>query len=357
MPPRPAPALRHRRLWLAALTALVLALHGWVLGPAWTVFQVRPAPAKARAQPVVTLSQITPPEAPEPAPPPVPTPAPRPSPAPAAPRAVKQAALPVETVLPPPDRPRPEADLDRPGMDDGPPPAADDEAHALQPLLSPATWLVDYTAVKGSASGRAQLDWQPLNDQQYRLTWRIELAGRETLAWQSQGHLGPTGLMPDRMVEQRQGRDLAAVNFQRDKGLVSFSGPATTLPLPAGAQDRASWLLQLPMLAAAVQAHWTAGRSTLSLPVFTTRGEDQLWRFSVVAEETLPGPQGAPTRSWLLVREPVGPYDSRVEIWLARDHGLVPLRLRFTTPPANEPLELRLSDGLPPAEAGASPAP
>jgi hypothetical protein len=60
--------------------------------------------------------------------------------------------------------------------------------------------------------------------------------------------------MPDRMVEQRQGRDLAAVNFQRDKGLVSFSGPSTTLPLPAGAQDRASWLLQLPMLAAAVQA-------------------------------------------------------------------------------------------------------
>jgi hypothetical protein len=60
--------------------------------------------------------------------------------------------------------------------------------------------------------------------------------------------------MPDRMVERRQGRDLAAVNFQRDKGLVSFSGPSTTLPLPAGAQDRASWLLQLPMLAAAVQA-------------------------------------------------------------------------------------------------------
>jgi len=167
--------------------------------------------------------------------------------------------------------------------------------------------------------------------------------------------VGPAGLMPDRMVEQRQGRDLAAVNFQRDKGLVSFSGPSTTLPLPPGAQDRASWLLQLPMLAAAVQAHWAAGHSTLSLPVFTTRGEDQLWRFTVVAEETLPGPQGAPVRTWRLVREPVGPYDSRVEVWLARDHGLVPWRLRFTTPPANEPLELQLSDGLPPAEAGAPP--
>jgi hypothetical protein len=158
---------------------------------------------------------------------------------------------------------------------------------------------VGYTATKGGASGRAQLDWQPLDEQQYRLTWRIELAGRESLAWRSQGHVGPAGLMPDRMVEQRQGRDLAAVNFQRDKGLVSFSGPSTTLPLPAGAQDRASWLLQLPMLAAAVQAHWTAGHSSVSLPVFTTRGEDQLWRFTVVAEETLPGP-GAPLRTWRL---------------------------------------------------------
>jgi hypothetical protein len=55
------------------------------------------------------------------------------------------------------------------------------------------------------ASGRAQLDWQPLDEQQYRLTWRIELAGRESLAWRSQGHVGPAGLMPDRMVEQRQG--------------------------------------------------------------------------------------------------------------------------------------------------------
>lgn len=350
MPPHPTPAPRHRRLWLAALTALVLALHGWVLGPAWTLFQVRHVPAPARAMPVVTLSQVRPPP-----PPAAPAPTPRPSPKPPDRPTTRQAPpLPEETVPPPPDRARADADVDRPGVD-GPLPSADDEAHALQPLVSPATWLVDYTAVKGAASGRAQLDWQPLNEQQYRLTWRIELAGRETLTWQSQGHLGPAGLLPDRMVEQHQGRDLAAVNFQRDKGLVSFSGPSTTLPLPAGAQDRASWLLQLPMLAAAVQARWTAGRSTLSLPVFTTRGEDQLWRFSVVAEETLPGPQGTPMRSWLLVREPVGPYDSRVEVWLARDHGLVPLRLRFTTPPANEPLELRLSDGLPPAEADLPP--
>ena len=361
MPPHPTPAPRRRRLALAALTVLVLALHGWVLGPAWQIFQARQAPAPSRALPVVTLSQVAlpapspappprpvaspPPPAPQVPPPPEPAPAPRPEPAP----------MPEETVPPPPDRPRQEADLDRPS-EVGPPPSADDEAHALQPLVSPATWLVDYTAVKGSASGRAQLDWQPLNDQQYRLTWRIELAGREALAWQSQGHVGPAGLMPDRMVEQRQGRDLAAVNFQRDKGLVSFSGPSTTLPLPPGAQDRASWLLQLPMLAAAVQAHWTPGRSTLSLPVFTPRGEDQFWRFALEAEETLSAPSGAPVRAWRLVREPLGPYDSRVEVWLARDHGLVPLRLRFTTPPQNEPLELRLSDGLPPVEPG-TPAP
>lgn len=352
MPPRPAPTPRHRRLWLAALTALVLALHGWVLGPAWTTFALRHAPAPARALPVVTLSQVRPPPPPTPAPAPAPAPRPRPKP-PDRPAKPAQ-ALPEETVLPPPDRARTDADVDRPGVD-GPLPSADDEAHALQPLVQPPPWQLGYAATKGGASGRALLDWQPLDEQQYRLTWRIELAGRETLAWRSLGHVGPAGLLPDRMVEQRQGRDLAAVNFQRDKGLVSFSGPSTTLPLPAGSQDRASWLLQLPMLAAAVQAHWTAGHSSVSLPVFTTRGEDQLWRFTVAAEEPLPGPGGQLLRTWRLVREPVGPYDSRVEVWLARDHGLVPLQLRFTTPPAGEPLELRLSEGLPPAEADLPP--
>jgi protein TonB len=151
MPPRPAPAPRHRRLALAALTALVLALHGWVLGPAWTAFELRHAPA--RALPVVTLSQIRPPAPPPPAPPPAP--APRPGRPEAAGRAPRTHAPARGDGASPPDRARPDADLDRPGMD-APPPSADDEAHALQPLVSPAPWLVGYTATKGPpAAGRS----------------------------------------------------------------------------------------------------------------------------------------------------------------------------------------------------------
>jgi hypothetical protein len=131
---------------------------------------------------------------------------------------------------------------------------------------------------------------------------------------------------------------------------VSFSGPSTTLPLPAGAQDRASWLLQLPMLAAAVQAHWTAGPQQREPAGLHHPRRGPALALHRGGRGDPARPQGTPLRTWRLAREPVGPYDSRVEVWLARDHGLVPLRLRFTTPPSDVPLELRLSEGLPPAE-------
>jgi hypothetical protein len=86
-------------------------------GPGLAIFQLRQAPARP-ALPVVTLSQVAPAPPRATAPPrrppaPAPAPAPEPPPPPTGP-------LPEETV-PPPDRPRQEADLDRPS-EDGPPP-------------------------------------------------------------------------------------------------------------------------------------------------------------------------------------------------------------------------------------------
>ncbi|MCA6215454.1 DUF3108 domain-containing protein [Ideonella sp. B7] len=366
---------RHRWV-LVGIVLAVLTVHGLLLGPAWRAWSVadgapppsagRPVPVQLVMRPPAPPIPPTPPAPPEELPPAEPTPvqppaeteapAPRPAPASPPPATAEATATPADPA-PPPERsgePTVNASDDRSGSEatpfpDGP--TADDAAHVLQPLpVMPPLQLV-YAAQKGGATGQARLGWQPRPEGAgYRLSWSLALDGREVQSWLSQGRLGSTGVEPLRMVEQRRGRDVAAVNFQRDKDLVTFSGPSGALPMTAGAQDRASWLVQVPVLAQVMSSHWAPGRATLSLEVYTVRGEGQRWRFEVAEAVTLPGPDGQPLRCWLLRREPLMPYDSRIEVWLARDHAMVPVQLRMTPVPGDQALTLRLTDGLPPAQ-------
>lgn len=230
--------------------------------------------------------------------------------------------------------------------------SADDERHALQPIAPmPAVWL-RYRARRGAQEGSAQLDWVPAEDGTYHLHWLVALDGSPETNWSSQGRWGSSGLEPLRMVESRRGRAQAAVNFQRDKGLVSFSGPSTMQPLVAGAQDRVSWLLQLPLLAQAMSRTWRAG-DTVSLPVFTVRGEALEWRFTVLESPLWTSPDGKSLRTWHLRREPTQPYDQRVDIWLSREHAMVPVQIdlqTLPTSPETEPLSLQLIEGWPARE-------
>lgn len=206
-----------------------------------------------------------------------------------------------------------------------------------------------FHAQRGAQQGGALLDWRPSADGSYQLHWLLALDGSPETQWSSQGHWGASGLEPSRMVETRRGRATAAVNFQRDKGIVSFSGPSTSLPMPAGAQDRVSWLLQLPLMAQALAPTWAVG-DTLSLPVFTVRGEALIWRFSVVDSPQWTAPDGHSIATWHLRREPTQPYDQRVDIWLSRMHGMLPVQIQLQTLPAPgdaEPLQLQLVEGWP----------
>lgn len=174
------------------------------------------------------------------------------------------------------------------------------------------------------------------------------LTGRPEIDWFSQGELGRSGLRPLRMVERRKERDRSAVNFQRDKGLISFSGPRGTQALPDGVQDRASWLAQLPLLVRATGLAMTEGLH-LVVPVVTVRGDLSAWNFEVRQVDSLPDGQGGWLDCWRLIREPERPYDSRQEVWLSRKHGLVPVQIRITPVPGDESqaLTLSLRSGLP----------
>ncbi|MFZ2990799.1 DUF3108 domain-containing protein [Ideonella sp.] len=216
----------------------------------------------------------------------------------------------------------------------------------LAEMAAPPALRLNYLAQRGTDQGSALLDWAPDDQGQYTLTWQVMLPGRPAVDWLSRGELGAQGVSPLRMVERRQGRDKAAVNFQRDKGIVSFSGSSRSFDLPPGAQDRASWLMQLPLLAQAAERELSGGAS-LALPMATVRGEVLLWRFEVVEQATLTLPSGQTLSTWHLLREPERPYDLRIEVWLAAEHRMLPVQLRMAVQPGEAPLTLSLLGELP----------
>lgn len=195
--------------------------------------------------------------------------------------------------------------------------------------LPPAATL-QYTLQREAAPGRtglhAELRWRPV-DAQYTLT-----LGFGAVGWASVGALDGDGVAPERHVETRRGRELRAVNFRREAGptggRITFSGPPVEHALLPGAQDRLSWMLQLPAVLEADPALGEPGREVL-LFVAGVRGDADVWTFTVVERGPAELPAGTVADAVHLRREPQRPYDTRVDVWLdpARHH--LPVRVRL----------------------------
>lgn len=342
-PALPVTSQPHQRLRLLALALVVLALHAVLLqGPlhwpasgqantvAWPAAQstrtvtLLPAPQLASSQGIAAaLPQVTPTPIPRtthaatiPQPAPAATPDPAPAGAPTSADVLADVLAPTARSTPPQPAPR-----------------------------LPRALTLDYLARRGAQTGEARLDWAPSPDGSYRLTLRLALPGRPESGWISTGHTSAMGLAPDRMVEERRQRPVKAINFQRDKGLISFSSSTSTAALQPGGQDRISWLVQLSGLAQALDDRLGPG-TELGLQVATVGGLAETWTFRVESGEGLQLPDQPEQAAWRLVREPQRPYDQRVEVWLSRGHGLLPLQLRMSPVPAGEPLLLWLRDPL-----------
>lgn len=297
---------RHPRASVLALAASVAA-HVALLGGGRTP----PADAAPERPAAMTLSPPTLPLAlPEPAPP-----AP-PAAAPAAPTSPPRA----QPAAPPPNAAQPAADAP--------------EAPLLR-LAGPAAW--HYRLRQAGQDGEAVLAWQPQDDGRYslRLTRRI---GERTLpALESLGRTGSAGLAPERFALQRGGQDRQAVNFDTEGGRVSFSASPAQLDLPGGTQDRLSWWLQLAALVQATHAGTAAPGGRWRVWVAGLRGELREWTFEAV--DNLPDDAGL----LHLRRQPLGPHDPGVELWLDPARGYWPVRLRQGDPETRG-FEIQLSD-------------
>ena len=346
---RTLPHLPRAAAW-ALLALAVLLAHGWLL------HALLPPPAAwaavAAPGPAVALRLIVS-DAPRPAAE-VPVPGavaePRPAAARARAPAVAQAAAARPQTLPVPPR----ASATAPQAAQAAPVVAAAEAAEIPVYATrlPDAAQLHYRLQRGELVGTARLQWQRDADG-YLLRLDTAWPGQPAAGSASRGSIDAEGVSPVRHAELRRARELRAVNFQREAGRITFSGPQLAYALPPGAQDRLSWMIQLPGIVEADAALARAG-ATVTLFVAGTRGDAEPWRFEVLGTEPLALPAGEVPRALHLKREPTRPYDTRVEVWLdpARQH--LPVRARFTTVPGGQPLQMDLAQPDPELEIGAA---
>jgi hypothetical protein len=153
---------------------------------------------------------------------------------------------------------------------------------------------------------------------------RVMFAHVNLLTLTSEGTVGDEGFVPTLMTEKRRGRAMTATHFNRPDGTLTFSASAAKYPLVPGAQDKASVPLQLAAIA-------RGDPKQLSGNIDILVGEDRdasVFTFTVAGQEQIDTPLGR-IAAWHLVRPPKpGSYNSRLELWLAPDHGWYPVQIR-----------------------------
>jgi len=329
------PSTRLRLEAWALLALAVLLGHGLLLRAVWPTtgmpaLQLAVRPAATLVVRALILPQPEPPQpvmAQVPAPPrsalsPAAAPA-----APATPPAPIALAAPEAAAAPP----LPAADIN---------PLVGNAEVPVYATRLPGPAQLHYRLQRGDKLGTGRLQWQR-GEGGYELRLDVDWPGQPAQGSASRGLIDADGVAPLRHAELRRAREQRAVNFQRDAALITFSGPQRAYPLPPGAQDRLSWMIQLPAI---VEANPTLARTGAVLTLFVagTRGDAEAWQFEVRGPELLELPAGPVPQALLLRREPTRPYDTRIDVWLdpARQH--LPVRAVFTTLPGGQPLQMEL---------------
>lgn len=199
-----------------------------------------------------------------------------------------------------------------------------------------------YRLRQAGAEGLAWLHWHSQGEA-YALQLRRQLPGRPLPSWRSEGRRDALGLAPLRFAVLRGPREMQALNFRREQGVISYSASTELQPLAPATQDRLSWWLQLPALLQAWQIqHGTPlPGQRFEIPVALIRGGLHGWQFRV---------QGLEAGLWHLQRGSLGPHDTRLDVWLDPARQYLPVRLRQQIGD-EEGWEMEFLDELPGPEA------
>ena len=159
--------------------------------------------------------------------------------------------------------------------------------------------------------------------------------------WRSAGLLTENGLSPVRYSDS--GRGERAAHFDTTQNKISFSGNTPGVALQPGAQDQVSLFIQM---AATVAAKNFKLGSELNVQTATARDAVN-WVLTFKSEELIEvdGKQLA-TQRWVCL--PRGKFDSQIEMWLSQSHGGLPVRIKITQVTGNFiDMEMRDAETLP----------
>ncbi|HEX8611672.1 MAG TPA: DUF3108 domain-containing protein [Telluria sp.] len=350
--------LSRRRRALVIGTATVL-LH--LLAIDFVGARIGLAPAGAPAPDPVTIVAVLHAPAP-PAAPPAPKPKPKLPPAPTRPP-------PAAKAVPPPAAPGPDATAEASPAD-----SAGDAADAAPASIqasaaeaAPAVELASGTAseppvaeappaepakpaLKASLPPSAELNFEVARTDRDGGTW----SGLSTISWKqaagayklsmeasvsvlvarvnlvllsSEGTVGAGGIVPRSATEKRRGKTQTATHFgSGPDGKITFSASERSYPMVPGAQDKASFLMQLAAIGRADSAQFASG-----VELFVGEEKDaNPFSFVLVGQEDINTPMG-PMATWHVARPPrPGAYNSRLDIWLAPAHNWYPVQIRNT---------------------------
>lgn len=341
---------------LATLALLVLTVHFWLLlnsgdslwrlhsesqklGPLQTrvVAHLLPAtPAPSTAAPENHQPLLKKP-LPKPLPKPIPAPISNPTAEPASISAVASAALPQPVTSPesapePATQQAPETTAATTEPAEVPPPQiAQDKALVAKAENFPDNLQINYK-LTGQERGlnyyaSGYLKWQAKPASSSPRNYEAELRVRAFLignrVWRSQGLLTEDGLAPKRYSDSFRGE--RAAHFDSAQRTISFSGNTPSTSMQPGAQDQVSLFIQM---AAAVSAQNFKTGSELNIQTATTRDAVN-WRLTYQSDEAIEvkGERLA-TQRWVCL--PRGKFDSRIEMWLSKSHGGLPVRIKIT---------------------------
>lgn len=178
-------------------------------------------------------------------------------------------------------------------------------------------------------SGSANIAWQQ-DGASYKVMHevgvKIVFARINLLQQGSEGTINEFGIAPAKFDEKRRNRSATATHFNQQEQKITFSASERTIPLTAGAQDRATVLFQL---AAIGRADVNQYGKDIDILVGDDR-DAQVYRFQLIGEEELETDMGKLV-TWHLARMPKpGSYNTRLDIWLAPSQEWYPVQIRST---------------------------
>lgn len=200
---------------------------------------------------------------------------------------------------------------------------------AAQTVSAPPAVRLNYELegfISSPYTGNAELLWQR-DGTAYTSQLIIRKFGLPLQTWTSTGTVGSQGLVPQRFVSKRLGKDEVSAYFGKPAGKISFSANTPEAVLEAGAQDQLSVFMQLASVLAGEPQQWVAGKSIAFQAVGDRYAER--WTFKAGALEPIKVPGGT-FPAIKLTHEPTAERSQKLELWYVPSVGYLPLRIRIT---------------------------